>query len=407
MEKVAKIPFIDISNINCWMIYLMPFSKDNRTNYDEVIKLQQQCVKEKVFGMGWTVPNLFAFGTPMSKENIDKYRLEYGSVSESAIGGYCDIKKGDYVITRLKNGHYIVGRVSSDGAMYINKDEDIYNYFSWGAKVDNWVEYSSDDETPSEIVGRFSQRIHSTIQRIASYRQRLLVISMYENKQEEKRFNIPKLRIGENNFVRSLTYMELEDLVALYIAKKHSKDGYTLIPSSCKVSEQNYEFRFVSKGKKPITCQVKNQKNIEIEHYKNEKSFEKIYIFSGTWNKEEVSAKRKEYKNHEQIYIISPHELYEVLKEERFLTNNFYDYDSEPLKPEDLEERLIVKGYKKEEKPKGEKTYSIEQYFICFVNSDGLFYSTEFESLIMSWDVLKEHNDKERIINNILQDIQG
>ncbi len=272
---MKNIGYIDISGVQCWMIYLMPFDKSERTDYDLVNDLQQKCVKNKIFGMGWDLP-CFDFETLMTDENADiyaeKYRDKYSSegwsVSEDAINGYKAIKKGDYVITRLKNGHYIVGRVSSDGAIYIyNQNDPVYGLFSWGGTVDRWIEYSNDDEIPAEIVGRFSQRIHSTIQRIAPYRQRMLVISMYERAEEHPRFNIPKLHIGENNFVRSLTYMELEDLVALFISKKHSEEGYKLIPSSCKVSQQNYEFRFIARGKKPITCQVKNQKDIEIQNY--------------------------------------------------------------------------------------------------------------------------------------------
>lgn len=180
--------------------------------------------KNEIFGMGWDIP-CFEYGTPMTDENVttylENYRNKYSSegwtVSQDAINGYKAIKKGDYVITRLKNGRYIAGRVSSEGAMYIYKEQDpVFGYFSWGGTVERWEDYPNDDAIPSEIVGRFSQRLHSTIQRIAPYRQRLLVISMYERTEEHPRFDIPKLRIGEGNFVRSLKYMELENLVRLW-----------------------------------------------------------------------------------------------------------------------------------------------------------------------------------------------
>ena len=242
------IPFIDISNINCWMVYLMPFESKDRTNYDLVKNFQQGCINEQIFGMGWDIP-CFEQGKQMTEENAilyaKKYKDYYGlSVSQDAINGYLSIRKGDYVITRLKNGHYYVGRVSSEGSFFIHKQDDpIYGLLSWGGKVEQWIEYSNDGEIPSEIVGRFSQRLHSTIQKINPYRQKMLVIAMYENKIEKEsefHFSIPRLRIGKNNFVRSLNYMELEDLVALYITNKHAAEGYKLIPSSCKISQQNY-----------------------------------------------------------------------------------------------------------------------------------------------------------------------
>ena len=408
---MKNIPFIDISNVNCWMIYLMPFDKSERTDYDRVNDLQQACIENKIFGMGWDIP-CFEYGTPMTDENaayyVEKYSGKGGTVSQNTIKDYKAIKKGDYVITRLKNGHFIVGKVSSEGAMFIYKEQyPIFGYFSWGGTVERWVDYPNDDAVPSEIVGRFSQRLHSTIQRIAPYRQRLLVISMYERTEEHPRFDIPKLRIGERNFVRSLKYMELEDLVALYITKQHAEDGYKLIPSSCKVSQQNYEFRFIAKDKNPITCQVKNQSEIEIRNYINETSYERIYIFSGKWNHETVLDKRAEYRDYKHIYIISPLDLYPVLREERLLSNDFYDYDSIPIRPEDIIRNGCLSGYTKQKKPNGDYTYSIDDGFICFVNGDGLFYSTEFESLIMSWDVFNGTEYDRNCIVRILNDLQG
>jgi hypothetical protein len=250
---------------------------------------------------------------------------------------------------RLKNSHYYVGKVASECAFFMHKPEDsVYSLFSWGATVENWVEYCNDGEVPSEIVGRFSQRLHPTIQRIASYRQRLLVMAMYENElpEPERIINVPKLHIGFNNFIRSLDYMELEDLVALHIAERHNDDGYRLLPSSCKVNQQKFEFRFVAKNKKPIACQVKNQpkEKIKIERYVEETSYEKIYIFSGNWSEDDVFKLRMEYEEYQHIWIISPKELWETLKRnDVFIFNpNFYDFENSTLRPEELP----LEGYK-------------------------------------------------------------
>ena len=266
---MSKIPFINIADTECWLIYLMPLKSDERTDYDTVLELQEKCIKRRIFGMGWDLDCL-EHGTKMTPENAEYYTKMYneryeGGVSEKSVSSYQRIKKGDYVVTRLKNGHYYVGRVSSDGAYYLYKKNDaFFGLFSWGGNVEEWVKYETDDSIPSEIAGRFSQRRHSTIQRVSGYRQRLLIISMFENRMKEKKkaFDIPRLRITPNNFIRSLTYMQLEDLVALYIDKKWHEEGYRLIPSSCKVSQQNYEFRFVAPNRKSITCQVKNQEEI-------------------------------------------------------------------------------------------------------------------------------------------------
>ncbi len=408
-----KINFIDISNVNCWMIYLMPFDTEERSDYYQVLALQKECIRENIFGMGWDIP-CFERWTPINKENAtifcERYRehyREYGlTVSKEAISKYTEIKKGDYVITRLKNGHYYVGCVSSENAMYIYKENDpVYGYFSWGGTVEKWVEYPNEQAVPAEIVGRFSQRFHPTIQRILSYRQRLLVISMYDRTRDIPVYSIPKLHIGINNFVRSMNYMELEDLVALFIAKYHAKDGYKLLPSSCKISQQNYEFSFVSNGKKPISCQVKNQKKVEVTDYIAETSYEKIYLFSGLWNDDIVNEKRNEFREYKHLYIISPSELFPVLREECFLANGFYDYESKMISARDFN----LNGFEKRKHPRGEKTYSIsdDDMFICFVNKDGLFYSAEFDALILSWDVFEGTDYDKRCIETILECLNG
>lgn len=326
-----------IDKVNCWIIYLMPFDREDRGDYNRVNVFQQECVANKVFGMGWGI-SCFEYGTPISDENVAIYIEKYnegkdgiGEVSNIAVDRYKKIKNGDYVIMRLKNGHYYVGRVSSNGSIYVHKEDDTAcSRFSWGGTVDKWVEYSNDCEVPSEIAGRFSQRLHSTIQRIANQRQKMLVISMYEKgeRKEDRIFDIPKLHIDIDNFARSLTYKELEDLVGLYIQDKHYADGYRLLPSSCKNSQQNYEFILAANGMKPITCQVKNQEEISIDHYIHEKSYEYIYIFSGKWDDSTVSKLKNEYGEYSQIYFISPQELFMTLKEHRHLfENQFYEID--------------------------------------------------------------------------------
>jgi hypothetical protein len=406
---MKKIPFINIADNDVWIVYLMPYTSEERNDYNRVNELQTRCIKEKMFGMGWDLP-CFPYGTPMTDETAaeytNKYNAQVGSVSETAVKGYNKIKKGDFVIMRLKNSHYYVGKVSSEGAFYIHKSEDsVYGLFSWGATVEKWMEYSDDGEIPSEIVGRFSQRLHSTIQRIAPYRQKLLVMAMYENKllEQERKINVPKLHIDSYNFVRSLDYMELEDLVALYIAEKHNADGYRLLPSSCKINQQKFEFRFVAKNKKPITCQVKNQEEIEIEHYVEETSYEKIYIFSGRWREEAVHELNRKYEAYQHIRIISPKELWETLKNNKVFNFSpaFYDLDNRSLCPEELP----LEGYKKVEKIKTPAEYTMSEDFVCFLASDGFFYSKEFGALVLSWHIMEDLQREQALIEQVVKDI--
>lgn len=404
---MSEIPFLNIADNNCWIVYLMPFETADRTKYDLVNNFQQKCVDDKIFGMGWGIP-CFEYGTKMTEENVSVYIKKYNdqgwSVSDAAVNDYKKIRKGDYVITRLKNSHYYVGRVSSEGAMYTYKENDqVYGYFSWGCKVEEWVDYANEGLIPSEIAGRFSQRIHPTIQRIDSYRQRLLVIAMFENRVNEKKYIVPKLRIGGNNFISSLTYSQLEDLVALYIADKHAADGYKILPSSCKISQQKYEFRFVANNRAPITCQVKNKEPIKIVNYVKEKSYEHIYIFSGKWSEEEVAKERAMYKDYPHIYIIAPSELYETLMRNNIFENDFYDFCNEPVSARELP----LDGYKNVDNPNGEKECSINDGFACFIKKDGFYYSAEFGALILSWHILEDRILEKKYIDQVKKDINS
>ena len=119
------------------MIYLMPFSKEIRTDYNIVNKLQQQCIEEKIFGMGWGVSGI-EVGTEMTQEWVKKYiekcDNQQKDLSKQAVEGYQKIKKGDYVIMRLKDNHYYVGKVQSDRPIYLYKENDaLCEHFSWGA----------------------------------------------------------------------------------------------------------------------------------------------------------------------------------------------------------------------------------------------------------------------------------
>lgn len=410
-----SIPFINIADINCWMVYLMPFSESDRYNYDLVNSYQHECIEEKVFGMGWGLDcQNIEFGETLNDISLEKYtetaKLQYNSEElESshlnAINLYCNIKKGDYVIMKFKDSRYYIGKLATE-VQFVHKPVSPYNRLSWGAFVEEWVEFKTEEELPSEIVGRFSQRIHSTVQRIVPYRQKLLTISSYETNSLNPTFpvKIPKLKITKENFIRSLTYKELEDLVALFIYLKHCNEGYVLLPSSCKLSQQNYEFRFVSNGKQPITCQVKNQAEIDIDRYINDTAYKKIYIFCGLWSNEKVEKLKNEYEKYKQIFIISPDELFKVLYKADFFKNPYYSFEKAILKPCDLN----LEGYEicKSLRKAKNKSCKITDDFVCFTNNDVLFYSAEFEALILSGHFLEDRNKEYEYIQEILTDLQ-
>ncbi len=309
---------LDIRNINCWIVNLKPGGLERK----ELEKLQESCRLKCIFGIGWPLPDFSSTKLKLTKDIKDIYKEKKNDISENALENISRVKKGDIMIMRNLNGHYYVSRVIEE-AFY---DPDLFNsVLSWKVRVDDWYEYALESDLPMEVCGRFSQRNQSTISRIDNYRLRLLIILSYEKKSNKPivgENGVPKIKLTRDNFVRSLNYMELENLVCKYISDENKKGNYIMLPSSSKISHPKYEFIFVSNSMKPITCQVKNQAEININDYIDDKDiYEKIYLFSGQKNND----KKNLLPN---IEIIDSDDLYNTLLGFTYLKNKLSQYYS-------------------------------------------------------------------------------
>jgi hypothetical protein len=393
---------IYLHGVKCWIVNLMPFSEKKRDSF-KVLPFQKACIEHKIFGMGWgtdiitDIPDNAKLDDFSKKiyETKAKEKEEYRNEPyKSALNSYQEISDGDFVIMRLKNSHYYIGRIIGN-AKYIQRlFVDGANRLSWGCNVDEWIELENEEKIPSEIVGRFSQKYHSTIQQVSNLRLKALIISLYEHKSNKCGFNIPKIFLNESNFVTTLNYMELEDLVSQFIYDKHRENGYVLLPSSCKVNKQNYEFSFVSKIGKPITCQVKNQESIDPKGYAKEDSYEKKYLFSGKWSQEEADRLKEEYKN-TNIYIISKSELYKTLNENSYLKNKlakFYNIDNNTVHSYEMIKNILEENpktkecivYKKCRFTKNKIYKFNDNRKIIYIGNYECFYSPEFNSIFIN-----------------------
>jgi hypothetical protein len=393
------IKFYNMHGINCWIINLKPFGPD--ASDTEIRSLQDECVKKCIFGMGWSANYFKGKQRLKLTDVIEEYKTkceEYYDNKDSAknaVDQMFDIKCGDLAIMRLRNGHTYLGRVTEtpfhDNTLL--KGNNLEN-LSWVCRVEKWLEFGDESEIPSEIAGRFSQRQQATITRIADYKQRLLMLAMYETASNGKT-DVPKIILNENNFTRALNYMDLEDLVCSYIYNRHYEDGYMLLPSSGKVSRLKYEFTFISNksNKKPITCQVKNQNNdsINIANYENDKeNYEKIYLFSGNDNFENRELAK------DNIEIISHHNLFEVLQNLKYMHEKLKKYHSfcKCVDLDEIQKILAEKGWQNKKSYRNNctdfkkyKLWNHETGEIGWMSFgyNGFYITDEFDSFIIEW----------------------
>ena len=411
---MEKIKFYNMNDVHCWIINLKPFAKD--ASDERIRSLQDECVQNKIFGIGWRT-NFFDQHTKVALDESTKKAYKDScneSSAKAAVDRMSEIKCGDLAIMRLRDGHVYIGKVT-EPAFYDNtilKGENS-NRLSWICRVESWFEFCDETLIPSEIIGRFSQRRQATITKIVPYKQRLLMLAMYETASNGKT-DFPKLIINENNYICALSYTDLEDLVCAYIHNKHTDDGYMLLPSSGKVSRLKYEFTFVSNNldKKPITCQVKNQNSvpINIADYENDKDvYEKIYLFSG--NNNFVNCKLAT----DNIEIVEHRKLFDVLKRGnlKFMYDKLSKYHLFCEGPDlgKIKDALVGKGWKcikkfskdsddlKKFKMGTRKAGNQQTEEISWISFgyDGLYITDEFDSFIIDWQDKNTEKIKEQL----------
>lgn len=318
---------IDISKIhNCWIVYLLPGGKDNSTQKIETF--QKNCKEHNIFGLGWSddkITNKYKGKKLNEDNNVEKYsndkdnQFRGDDSLRKNLEALSNIKENDLLITRLRNGNYYIGKVNKEAYFYSNDDIE---FISWVCDVEEWHEFSEKD-IPSDIYGRFSQRRHKTIQRINdtnddSLRQKLLLIKAYIEKSKDKIIDIeiPKVSLNENNFTSTLNYMDLENLVYIYMLSKNPE--YNLLPSECKISKIKYEFNLIHADNSRITCQVKNKEAVLYKDYLEDakQNYNKIYLFSGidiydkNKSKDDITNELKNYNLENKIIIIDRTNLF-------------------------------------------------------------------------------------------------
>ena len=318
------------AEINYWIAFIKPFNGPDRGNKEIVLPYQKRCIKSNIFGMGWPLDtDSILYEERLSEKAGKVYYDEYGNKhgefpSKRALNCFAKMKPKDIVITRLMNGHYQIGELTTY-AMYLHKQGSPYEELSWGCRVNKWYEVL-ESELPAVLRGRFSQSHLGTVQSVANKDVTRMMFSLYESKTNRK-LSVPPTILNEANFAQNLDYKELEDLVFLNMLDIHKDEGYVLLPSSCKINQPVYELYLTRGVADNITCQVKNQEMApDPNEYADDSHIRIIYIFSGKWKDKDAieymeKAKRLGIKN---ITAILPSALFQTLRKYRSIFSDAY-----------------------------------------------------------------------------------
>lgn len=466
---------------NCWLVQMLPFTSEDKNNKNLVNDYQNYCFKNKIFGIGWSNDydengnkmkrledifddvetsngklsdelrkkvfekirkyNIFNEVEFKDKNIQDIYQKVYNKITprvknkedetvdneeefinednglKRAINSFFRVEEGDIIITRLRNGTYLIGQVK-DGKKFYKKEkeekeilkEGKSNGFSWRCNVDEWVQLQRNEILP-DIIGRFSQRNQNTISS-TNDKIKLLALKLYQKKKENSKkqnIKIPPIILNKNNFGRSLNPDELEDLVYLYILNKEENEennkNLILLPSHCKITEPMYEFYLKDKNnvnEKHITCQVKNIHKVEYSDYlEQEDLFKRIYLFSGI-NDYGNNAK----KDDKIIKIITQDKLYECLIANinyfPFLNNKeYYIIDKENNNKGESNEEINIKVSRGNSKYNGWSMHKYREHLNGKKRFKVLFFDDNGKILHTSLKEYSGDNEIEIVKNRI------
>lgn len=292
--------------MNCYIAILRPFLPEERKS-EKAHKCELNSIKNGICGMGWNPDDSFwkAGKNIINDMSISYDTLNYGKGWKTAFNIYKEMEAGSYILTRTIDDICYVGKIV--GTAYHEKGKynfESYDNYSWIVDVD-WKKIGNFMNIPNGLRGLMSGRIN-TVKRVTDDVHKALLEALYKGMEN-------KIVLKEDNFCTALAPNDLEDLVALYISRENS--SYMIVPSSSKVTEPKYEFKFIDMNNcnKPITCQVKNNKPVIASQYESDDLY-KIYLFSGIEDYGDID----EIANN--IIIIKRSELFILLKE--YYNNN-------------------------------------------------------------------------------------
>ena len=300
-----------------WRLQTRTDSKDGK-------KVSKYYRDEAIAAVGWSINddqikayNALAFDKIKSDRNDIKSKETYYKVLEEynlfnikpgkkivAVETLARIEKGDYIWMR-DNGIYYLGYVGNNSKYEYNFSTEALENDSSNQITDiNWKPIGDESQVPGAVATAFIRG--RTIQRInKGY--------MFEYAEYAFWGKSLELETSNEDFLQQLFYdclspNDCEDLVCLYYRK-----GYVTIPSTNKIATELYECVLVDPLNGKLAYPQVKKGNIElnsndyIELIKEHPNKE-VYLFTS-------EGKVQDNTHIENIYSISPDELYSWVKE--------------------------------------------------------------------------------------------
>lgn len=297
-----------------------------RTDSSSGEKISKYCLDNDVAALGWSIKDDHIknynpeaiIEIQEKRKNIEDINQYYDVVRTYGLYGINNkkrliavdmlrkIEKGDYIWMR-DNGIYYLGHVTEKSEYIYNSDEDALDFDAANQITEvKWKRIGDESQVPGAVATAFIRG--RTIQRInKDY--------MFEYAEYAFGGNPLILENSSEEFLQQLFYdclspNDCEDLVCLYL---YDRKGYVTIPSTNKIATELYECVLVDPLNGKLAYPQVKKGNIElnsndyIELIKEHPNKE-VYLFTS-------EGKVQDNTHIENIYSISPDELYSWVKE--------------------------------------------------------------------------------------------
>ncbi len=238
-------------------------------------KCQEFCLERNIVGVGWPVewqgPNNLDWETYVKLGTEDYYNKGDKGWGPAVNAMKERMRENDLCWTRNNKGTYFLGRIKSDWRFEHTpefRNADILN-----VRDCDWQEVGTLDKVPGKIIRSFIPS--RTLQEVHDKNIQIFSQFTYNILAGTEVYTIGD--IGNPDLFSFLSPDDCEDLVGCYL---QVKEGYMIVPSTCKNDTMDHEYVLMDRGTgDPALVQVKTG-YVDLSLAEYARSTEKVYLFT-------------------------------------------------------------------------------------------------------------------------------